>query len=545
MPNLAAKLKSNLAQTVAPHLVITARAGTGKTTTLIEGLKAIQGETSEFTPSYQQAAIWEEMKKTSSDASACFVAFNKSIATELQDRVPEGVSAMTMHSMGCKSLRGQFPNSKFNKWKTCNIIEHLTDQSSREIRKKCPEIIIATQKLVDLVRMNLSDTDKDTLIKLAVHYDIDSNGSANKVLELVPQVVEERKDVTRWGYDFADMIWIPVALDLPVTKYDLLLVDEAQDLNKCQQELAIKAGRRLIFCGDDRQAIYGFCGADSKSLTTLEQQLSSTDFGCVTLPLTVTRRCGKAIVAEAKKIVSDFEVHESNGEGAVKYAHFYGKDTTPDFDHGKNEGTIDDLPLAKRPYRPQVSEGDMILCRVNAPLVSECFKFLREGRKATIQGRNVAEGLTNTIKKLMSPTGKAKDFSDMYCSVLDLEVNLDAWKNREFDRENTKKNPNEDKLIRIQDKNNCLICFCEESKTVGDVLKKIEEIFTDNKDNPGIKLSSIHKAKGLEAKRVFLIEPKGATVPHPMAKSDWQKDQEWNLRYVAITRAIEEIVFVS
>jgi ATP-dependent exoDNAse (exonuclease V) beta subunit len=62
------------------------------------------------------------------------------------------------------------------------------------------------------------------------------------------------------------MIYLPVALDLPMPKYDLLLIDEAQDLSKCQQALAKKAGRRLVFVGDPKQALYGFCGADSKSL---------------------------------------------------------------------------------------------------------------------------------------------------------------------------------------------------------------------------------------------------------------------------------------
>ncbi len=33
--------------------------------------------------------------------------------------------------------------------------------------------------------------------------------------------------------------------------------------------------------------------------------------------------------------------------------------------------------------------------------------------------------------------------------------------------------------------------------------------------------------------------------PHPMAKGGWQMGQEWNLRYVGITRAIEELIFVS
>lgn len=76
-------------------------------------------------------------------------------------------------------------------------------------------------------------------------------------------------------------------------------------------------------------------------------------------------------------------------------------------------------------------------------------------------------------------------------------------------------------------------------------MSKITEMFTDDKNRPGVRLSSIHKAKGLEAERVFLLEPEGASVPHPMARSKQAKEQEYHLRYVAITRAINELVFVK
>jgi len=91
----------------------------------------------------------------------------------------------------------------------------------------------------------------------------------------------------------------------------------------------------------------------------------------------------------------------------------------------------------------------------------------------------------------------------------------------------------------------CLHCFTEDAKSVSDVVRKIEQIFTDDKGRPGILLSSIHRAKGLEASHVFFLMPEGAECPHPMAKSAWQVEQEWNLRYVAVTRAIKELTYVS
>ena len=68
-------------------------------------------------------------------------------------------------------------------------------------------------------------------------------------------------------------------------------------------------------------------------------------------------------------------------------------------------------------------------------------------------------------------------------------------------------------------------------------------IFSDEQGE-GIKLSSIHKAKGLESSRVFLLRTKDAPIPHPMARTAWAQEQETNLLYVAITRAIDELVYL-
>lgn len=183
-------------------------------------------------------------------------------------------------------------------------------------------------------------------------------------------------------------------------------------------------------------------------------------------------------------------------------------------------------------YRTLVQAGDMILCRVNAPLVSECFKFLKQGRCANIQGRDVGQGLISTIKKM-----KATD-------VVDLAAKLDDWFHLETRKESAKRNPSEARMIALQDRLDCLLCFAEGQPTIEAVIAKIEAVFTDDKTSPGIKLSSIHKAKGLESKRVFFLMPKGGECPHPMAKSAWAKEQERNLLYVAITRSIEELVYV-
>jgi superfamily I DNA/RNA helicase len=172
--------------------------------------------------------------------------------------------------------------------------------------------------------------------------------------------------------------------------------------------------------------------------------------------------------------------------------------------------------------------------------------MLKEGRKADIQGRNIGQGLISTVKKLSKSLATNQvnpDFRTV--RIPDLVEKLSDWLHAETEKENRKRMPSDNRLITLQDRHDCILAFTEGCDNAQEVIDRIDRVFTDNQHSPGIKFSTIHKAKGLEAKRVFLLEPEGATVPHPMAKTAWQKVQEWNLRYVAITRAIEELVYVK
>src|SRR5690606_24649442 len=62
-----------------------------------------------------------------------------------------------------------------------------------------------------------------------------------------------RSNETMEVIDFDDMIYLPILKRMHLTQYDYLVVDEAQDLSALQHAFVLKAGRRLIFVGDDRQ----------------------------------------------------------------------------------------------------------------------------------------------------------------------------------------------------------------------------------------------------------------------------------------------------
>lgn len=531
------------------HVIVRARAGTGKTTTLVEGMKRAMGLGSDLTPSDQQALVWEAMEQSRGVKSVGFCAFNSSIAEELKRRVPQGADATTMHSMGYKAVRRAFGlsgNDVVNRYRVSEIAGRLLGRDWKEVQKErvgwlgvggvlAAIIKFCKMRLVGVDERNRFDSAAvdwgREIDQIVNHYDIDlSDRDAEDTYRMVPQILEACLDPTQDGcIDFDDQIWLAVVSPgVRLWQYDLLCVDEAQDLNPAQQRLVQKAGRRLVVCGDDRQAIYGFTGADTDGLPTMERVLSETSRGCDLLPLTVTRRCGRLIVEEAKELVPDFEAHESNGEGFVGEARYPIQRTDNYWTGGGKERK---LPWDQT-YLRDVEPGDLVLCRVNAHLVLQCTEHHKRGNRAFILGREYGDQYRAFVEQF-----GAADLKDLIAQVSD-------WRVRETEKEQAKRRPSESKLMHIEGKADTILAISEGQFSVEDVLNRLDDLFVKDANRPGILHSSIHKAKGLEANNVFFLQPKGGQCPHPMAKTPWAQEQELNLKYVGITRAISNLTWV-
>jgi len=299
--------------------------------------------------------------------------------------------------------------------------------------------------------------------------------------------------------DYSDMIFLPLRNNWTHKAYEAVIVDEAQDMTLAQLELAQRVCKgRMIIIGDDRQAIYAFRGADSGSLGRLKAKLNAVEY-----PLRTTYRCGHAIVALAQQLVPDFEAAAGNCAGDVSH-------------------------LMMPRLVGEAGPGDFILSRLNAPLVSTAMKLLRSGKRTRIAGKQIGKGLIALIRKL-----KAR-------SVPDLLLRINAWAKKEETRIKARFTGSDDALrARIENVNDqaaMLASIAEESTSVDDAILKLETLFTDDGlgDAGIITCSSVHRSKGLEAKRVFIL-------------ADTLRDhnqEELNIRYVAITRAIETLVFV-
>jgi superfamily I DNA/RNA helicase len=137
---------------------------------------------------------------------------------------------------------------------------------------------------------------------------------------------------------------------MPMKKYDVVFVDEAQDFNQAQRMLILRCldeNARCVIVGDPNQAIYGFRGASSSSMDLFAKLLEKTNREIKTFPLSLTWRCPSSVVAEANRFVEDFHCKDDADEGKVV------------------------VDSALNP-----AKGDMVLCRYNAPLVTAFYKLI-------------------------------------------------------------------------------------------------------------------------------------------------------------------------
>lgn len=479
------------------HLVVEAAAGSGKTSTLIKSL--------EYIPIDKQVLM---------------VAFNRDIVTELTKKTKniENVEVKTLHGLGLAMLKRNFPTKtfipepfKYDSHIKNNIKFYTTINTYSLSGRNYYKYLDNIKKYVDFGRFYLCQTAKD-LDFIEDRYGIDTIADEKQVAIKVMQWGKTELD----SVDYTDMIWMPHVLFLkPIgLLYDFIMVDECQDMNKAERELVLKCfkmGTRLISVGDSNQMLYSFAGGDPDSFKALKS-LPNTE--C--LPLSISYRCPKNVVEFAQKLVPSIEANEANtNHGFVKY----------------------DVPLS------DVEDGDMILCRNNAPLVQVYNEFLKLGKKAFIRGKDIGANLKTIVKSVKQEKVNADCKEDGIFVRLydDLFVTRNKIMERSaVDAKTAMTSPIiENKLDMIK----ALEILAEGTNTAEELIAKIDEIFPKRDKKDGIALSTIHKAKGLEANNVYIACK--SLMPSKSAKKDWEIKQEHNLMYVAYTRAKNTLGFID
>lgn len=483
------------------HGRVPAVAGSGKTTTIVSAARLISGD-------------------------GLFLAFNKSIAEKLAAELAgTAMVASTVHSHGYAAIRysvGRHVKVDSAKYQAMvrgmetEVLERTTllgrplSQAERDAIDESGYPRSAVLRLIDLARLDLiheeSDEFADMLMELADRHDIDfAEECEDLVIESVQRCMQAGK-ATPATCDFTDMVWLPIALGMRPKTYAWVFVDEAQDLSRAALRLitkSVRRGGRMLFVGDPNQAIYGFAGADADAWDRIGSETDATD-----LPLSVCYRCPTSVIALAKPLCPAIEARAGAPDGIVR------------------EATRD-------AFVKEAKEGDMVLCRRNAPLLGLCFSLIAAGTSATVKGRDIGAGLVKIVEALGKKCRRFDEFASR----------LSGWREAKIEAAEKRFAHDADRLTAatdaIEDQAECIRVILDRSGARGPkgLITAIEELFTDGKAS--VTLSSIHKAKGLEANRVAILEPERLRAPRGRG---WQLQQELNLAYVAYTRALSELI---
>jgi DNA helicase-2/ATP-dependent DNA helicase PcrA len=292
-----------------------------------------------------------------------FVAFTRKAAQEARERMVEkfGVEIdaipyfRTLHSFAFKHIDAE-PNQilsgdklrEYAKAEGLDISSDFIDEFGQVVSQP------STDDERALSAISLSQLTLRPLDEIVIEQDL----SLDRVAEVKADYEEFKEDAIL--FDFTDMLQIFVdRATLPT--FDLLIVDEAQDLSALQWQMVdklVEHSKDVYFAGDDDQAIYTWAGADIAHFLNLDADREVLPIS-YRLKREVFEACQKVIHQCDERYPKDWEPHAEGGE----------------VDFTNNLDSID------------MSEGSWFLLARTNSLVRSFTKYLRaEGRSFWLAG---------------------------------------------------------------------------------------------------------------------------------------------------------------
>lgn len=461
------------------NVVIQAFAGCAKTTTVVEGINHAP------------------------EKNILMCAFAKVNADELKARIKNpNATSRTLHSAGNAVIYKRAGRVQVDERRGRNIAQEIIGKHYGQAPR---EAAILVAKLASAGKnINPFATVSDLLVIAHDFEYIPTNdeigdGEQPWTVELVAKYAHmamERATKFDGSIDYDDMVYLPVRMKWVQAQYDLVVVDEYQDMNPTQLMLARALCRgRMFLVGDVFQAIYEFRGADAEFAASMVKTLKAK-----VLNLRTTFRCPKAVVRLASELVPGYTAAPEAPEGIVRAESF-------------------------NQFFGQTEPGDFVLSRKNAPLAKVCLRLLRDGKRALIRGKKIGEGLISIVKGREART------------IPELVENLAIWE-KNLVEQYTAQGANETKIETVTDQAATIAFLAEGLATVDELVARINSLFDDATPGNSVVCSSVHRAKGLEAGRVFLL----VDTLYPGKRHD---EEEVHIHYVAMTRTKRELVMVK
>lgn len=399
------------------NLLVDAKAGSGKTSTLCLIADKIINQ----------------------DKKCLFLAFNKSIVQELQNRIiSDNVQIKTLHSLGLTFLRSYLykkhaenyilevdqHDDRIKEWVQNSFAQNCdtefrianSELSDSDFKDLLGDVLREISQMVNYSRLyNANYHDYEQLYKLAPKLCWNLKNWDDIGLKNFPKVIEEVIDKIKYDFEnpendsfgkpiykvgYTDMIYFPCLykMNVPysIRQYlDFVLVDETQDLSCLQQlflKLLINYNTRLIAVGDEKQSIYAFAGADTQSIRNLKR-----NFALEELPLNICYRCPENVIKIAQEIVPSIDWnHSRDDKGEVKF-------------------------LQEKDLGSSIKANDVILARRNNDLV-RLYKKLVLDDKISVKFKNteMVTTIVNEIKRVI------KEYIKRYNQYQNVEKELYA-----------------------------------------------------------------------------------------------------------------------
>jgi superfamily I DNA/RNA helicase len=512
-----------------------ARAGSGKTSSNYMGLT--------WAPELLIASRWPEIKVVQFNTANRIEGQEKVREMEKASLLPPGrVEVTTFHSMCDGFLRAKFRDRKFGDPDQEREYKHAAKalgfkpdaagkykDDEHDLIKLVGDIAVKGKEMVPFAKAGheLVDMAMDfELIATAEQEDAGWTQAAVCDAALRTMLLGLEWDGTR---SFTDMIWWPLRRGWIYPCATLVLIDEFQDLSPFMYAVARKIvrfdrGGRLFMVGDPYQCIYEWRGANVQAMGEF-----ASEFKAAILKLTGTFRCPVSVVDLAKQVVGDYE-------------------SIP----GAKQGSVTQLAFDK--LHEKAKPGDFVLSRKTAPLARVCMRLLKHGIPAKIEGSQLGKGLVSLIKKL-----KPKSMPD-FLEKLNKYIEKEIGRFEELAK--TKKSA-QNHIDMVKDQRDVLVAMSEGISGLKELTARVESLFVDSKTGETPKqviCSTVHKAKGREANRVFLLEEsfmwkpptwglpgQPAPVPAKAPGSTWEilATEEMRLWYVAVTRTKDELIILG
>ncbi|MGB9882940.1 MAG: ATP-dependent helicase [Microgenomates group bacterium] len=501
------------------------------------------------------------------------ITFTNKAADEMKKRI--GLSYQlgyigTFHSFCAQVLRidGQFINLKEN-----FFIYDETDQLSliKSIIKK----VTLSRKYNPSYFLNRISSAKNQMISEKKYLNFFKDFAAEDVAIIYEKYQQELKENN--AVDFDDLLnktvelftIEPKILEKYQDKYQYILVDEFQDTNFVQYLLTKLLGQKyqnVTVVGDFSQSIYSWRGAEIENLKKFEKDFKKVKI----FYLEKNYRSTQTILDFAYKVISKNQTHP------ILYLHT-----------DKNEGDEIEFYEASSEEDEAIFLADKIealqsqylldeiavLYRTNAQsrVIEEVFlhrsiPYILIGGTRFYERREIKDVLSY-LRLLINPNdklakerilklgkGRFKKFQDYY------QANQEDF---------FKKTTNQliedifqatgylDQFDINDEEDYSRIENIKELKSVANVYPQVNEFLQQvalveseyfegeklSKNKNGVKLMTLHQAKGLEFSVVFIVGVEEGILPHSRSLDDnYSIEEERRLFYVGITRAKEKLI---